>query len=391
MNKKEGSKVLLVTSYTLPYHSGGGLNAFNFGRYLVSKGIRAKILTFNRNLKLPFISIIESLKVVRIPYFNKGYLLKTLSLTIIIPWYIIEIVRNNIIIIYGGYIIGWELIPIIGRIAGKRVIFRSTMYNEDDIESLLSKHKVLTFIRKRSLKKITFYLALTPAFSFSYKKYFTSDNKIIETPQGVNTEIFYPVDSHQKNLLRRKLGIPIDVFIICTVGSLIIRKGYLKIYQELIKLNFPFLYIVLGDYDLSSENLPANIVEKAKIIKATGDNLLRDRIQFKGFVQNIDEYLKISDVYVTASNKEGLSNSLLESMSCGLPVILKELNGLQDYLIIHKKNGLFYNNENSLSDAINTVYNDRELRINMGYNAANTIRSAYSYQHVIEKLSIVQH
>ncbi len=44
-------KFLFITSYTIPETAGSGIHVFRFARYINHKGDRAKILTFNRNLR----------------------------------------------------------------------------------------------------------------------------------------------------------------------------------------------------------------------------------------------------------------------------------------------------------------------------------------------------
>ncbi len=48
-------------------------------------------------------------------------------------------------------------------------------------------------------------------------------------------------------------------------------------------------------------------------------------IRFLGNVRNIVEYLQISDCFISASLAEGLPNTVLEAMACGLPTILSNI------------------------------------------------------------------
>ena len=43
-------------------------------------------------------------------------------------------------------------------------------------------------------------------------------------------------------------------------------------------------------------------------------------------VDNVIDYLQISDVFVSAALSEGLPNTVLEAMACGLPTILSDIN-----------------------------------------------------------------
>jgi len=233
------------------------------------------------------------------------------------------------------------------------------------------------------------YFSITPSFTVSYRKYYPYDNKVIETTQGVDIDQFFPVTQSVKNELRRKLNIPEGSFLIISVGVLVIRKGYIKIFRELAKLNFPFIYIVLGDYDLSFENMPNKKRKRAKDIFAQGKQLLSEKIIFKGFVDNVNEYLQASDIFLTSSMREGLSNALLESMACGIPAVIKELDSLNGYILKTGENCLFFQLDEEMSSALQNLHNNLDLRKEIGVKASETIRKAYSFHHVFNRLNIV--
>ena len=50
-----------------------------------------------------------------------------------------------------------------------------------------------------------------------------------------------------------------------------------------------------------------------------------DRIMIPGFKSNVYDYLKASDYYISASDVEGLPNTLLEAMTVGLPCVLSNI------------------------------------------------------------------
>jgi glycosyltransferase involved in cell wall biosynthesis len=381
-----GKKILLLTSYTIPYTAGGGINAFNLGKYLLQKGTFCQVLTFSRNLRLPLKTSCDQLNIYRIPYFNKGIILKVFSLIFILPFYFYYIFKTNIVIIYGGNIIAWEFAILFGKLLSKKVVFRSTMFNEDDPVSL-TKNKIQRLFRKPLLKRIDLYFSLHPGFTKSYKSLFPNNNNILETVQGVNTNIFKPLKSESdKNALRDNLGLPADKYIIISVGLLVKRKGYQEIFNALLKLDIPFKYVILGEYLLEKTHHLYNKHKEITEIYEKGKEILKDKILFVGYQPNIIEYYQAADVFLMNSYQEGIPNSLLEAMATGLPVISNNLIGLENYLIYNNNNCLLFNEINEIPSLIKKLYSTHKLSEQLSKNASYIITHYFSFEKVYENL-----
>ncbi|MDT2757484.1 glycosyltransferase family 4 protein [Enterococcus asini] len=80
---------------------------------------------------------------------------------------------------------------------------------------------------------------------------------------------------------------------------------------------------------------------------------LSDNVIFTGYQTNIDAFLEITDVLVSASKQEGLPVNIIEAMSHGLPIVASEIRGHVD-LLEEYPNGELYElrDINMLSNAI---------------------------------------
>lgn len=107
--------------------------------------------------------------------------------------------------------------------------------------------------------------------------------------------------------------------------------------------------------------------EEDRIRRLTFEMGLQDRVIFTGFLENPARVYPALDLYVTASQKEGLPLSLVEAMCAGLAVVATDVPGHRD-VVIHGKTGLLVppNDSAALADAILSLISDPVRRRAMG-------------------------
>lgn len=130
---------------------------------------------------------------------------------------------------------------------------------------------------------------------------------------GVDVSRFSSVIQEEKYQLRGTLGLPADKKILVYAGQFIERKNQrflLKAFTE--DSRFDDVYLVL----LGDGNDYAELKDQYGSAK---------NVSLYGNVNNVQEYLQASDLYVSTSKSEGLPNSVLEAMAVGLPVLLSDI------------------------------------------------------------------
>jgi glycosyltransferase involved in cell wall biosynthesis len=137
-------------------------------------------------------------------------------------------------------------------------------------------------------------------------------------PNGVNVEKFTPVSDAQKKALRKKYGLQ-DKFTILHVGHLN-RSRDLDLFT---KLSTEHQIVVIASPYTEYQN----------------DKTISDRLRASGCIvvqesiQDIEEYYQLSDCYVfpaqTMAGSILCPLSILEAMSCNLPVITTDQNGIE--------------------------------------------------------------
>ena len=147
---------------------------------------------------------------------------------------------------------------------------------------------------------------------------------LIILPNPINTNIFRRID---KNLSRDIFGIPKDKKVILFGAMSPIsdtRKGFDEIFKaiNILKLK-DTIFVIAGS---SKPQDPLKLKHPVFFIPP-----LRDEVSLP-FIYNV------ADVMVVPSIQENLANSIVESLSCEVPVVAFDIGGNSD-MIAHKKNG----------------------------------------------------
>lgn len=195
---------------------------------------------------------------------------------------------------------------------------------------------------------------------------------------GVDTSR-YANATPDKEKICSELGISSSCFIVLTVGEFIKRKNYHTSISAFAKADIPdSVYLICGKGR-----------DEALIKQLCRDYGIENKVIFMGYCKNIEEIVKISDVFMLLSWQEGLPLAVLEAMSGGLPIIGSDIRGTNELVT---NNGFVYKPDDvdSFADAIKTLYNNNSLRIEMGrnsmaaaleydiHNSVNTMAEIYS-------------
>ncbi len=382
-------KILFLTSFSLPDTAGSGINAFRFARFINKRGDKATILTFNRNCKLQSKEVIENVPIYRIPYFNKGLIMKILSLPMVISYFFLFILKNEIIIIFGGKTFAYNIAIILALLFKKKVIFRSLLYGVDDYKTLAkSRVSLLGRLKRYLLNTPNIYYTINPFIAKSYSDTVPNKSKILPLPQGVDTERFYPLSDKEKKQLRKELKLN-EVNIIISIGFLINRKGYREIFDSLSSLNIPFFYIIIGEYNFAKPHFLSNHLDESNKIVQYGLTQLGERLILTGKRKNVHRYLQSADIFIHNAEYE-IPNVVYEAMACGLPVIARNMGTDNNFLLENKKNCLLTDEKYSISEAVIELVNNTDLRFSLGSSACKKIQQEagfeYVYSHLIKYL-----
>lgn len=201
--------------------------------------------------------------------------------------------------------------------------------------------------------------------------------KTIFLPSGVDIAKFSPVNAEARIALRKKYGIDEDKFIILHVGH--INKGRnLSILNKLQKLE-NVQVVVVGS--TNSFNFDSKVYNKL---------IENGCIVWRKYFDKLEEIYQLSDCYIFPTLNQNycieIPFSILEAMSCNLPVITTKFGALER--IFEGGNGLFF--VNSETKFINVLYDITNKGVNI-QTRNKVIKYGWSeISHSLEKIYFEQ-
>lgn len=140
-------------------------------------------------------------------------------------------------------------------------------------------------------------------------------------PNGVDAQYFMPATSRET--VRRKLGLPEEGLLLLTVGNLKPIKGHVDLLHALALL-------------MNSSSVTAAFVgqdhSNGRLATTASTLGVDSRCLFAGLQADVLPWYQAADAFVLPSQWEGMSNALLEAMSCGLPVLATAVGGNVDVI-----------------------------------------------------------
>lgn len=149
-----------------------------------------------------------------------------------------------------------------------------------------------------------------------------------------------------------------------------------------------FLALVLklkndGFKDISAAIVGTGTLE-SDLKRMADDFNIQDNVRFLGFRNDVGSLLRKSKIFILSSDREGMSQSMLQAMFCGLPVVVSDV-GAHSELVVSRKNGFLVSNldVNSFFKPVKTLLSDPEIFNRIGKAATSDVQD-----YAIENLSI---
>lgn len=193
---------------------------------------------------------------------------------------------------------------------------------------------------------------------------------ITQIYNGVDTDLYAPRAKEAQ--LKQELGVENNEIVVGTVGRLDPIKDQQTLvlaYREAKKADPRLRLIIVGDGP-----------ERSKLEDMAGDGVL-----CLGDRQDVPRLLNLFDVFALSSLNEGISNTVLEAMSSGLPVVATRVGGNPE-LVKHEATGLLIEPGvvEELAGAIHFYARHPEIREAHGKQARQTAVERFSVAKMVE-------
>jgi sugar transferase (PEP-CTERM/EpsH1 system associated) len=194
---------------------------------------------------------------------------------------------------------------------------------------------------------------------------------------GVDTERFHSQkESCSEN--RRRFGLPLTGLLVGVVARLEPVKNHLGILHALARLRrggAEAALVLAGDGPMRDQ-----------LQKAARDLEIQEHVYFLGNVVEVERLLGAIDVFVLNSQSEGMSNTILEAMASGVPVIATAV-GSNPALVADGETGYLVPADDPamLSRAMERLAGDQPLRREMGSRGRLRVERDFSIARMVDE------
>jgi glycosyltransferase involved in cell wall biosynthesis len=377
-------RVLMVISQFYPLVGGAEKQAKLLAEKLTKKGIDVTILTGWWSFGTPKKEIIDGIKVFRnfscwgifgikgIRTLGGLIYMFTLGLYLFIHRREFDIIHVHQVL-YPAFVsvfVGKQILR-------KPVLVKTASSGKTSDLRLLGEYPFGGLQSRYLLRKMDYLVAVSKMSGRDFIEYGYPESQIVFIPNGVEivSKEAAPSNVVPNIVTTTRFSKEKGVDILLKACNSILQKG------KKIKL------VVIGDGPLRSEIL--NMAQSLGI---------SEMVEFTGWIDNVETYLRQADLFVLPSRTEGMPNALLEAMSYGIPCIATKVGGnsellggenkeirTRDYAIA--RNGLLVNPDDveGLSEGILYLIQHREEREELGRRGRTFIKEHYSIDSITDR------
>lgn len=389
-------KICIFTETYYPVVGGGETQAQLLAEGLLKNGHSVIILTRRSDKSLKKFERIGAVPVYRLSPVGSGQIKKWGLIFSSLPMLLRLHKSYDLIYVSGFRIVGLTAV-LVSKLTHKKCVLKADSQGEmsgdffaDGLERLGISRTGLPFriflrLRNYILRKANAFSAISTDVAAELTSNGIPSENIHMIPNSVDTARFFPVGSEQKALLRKMLELPQSAPIVIYTGRLVSYKGLpllVKVWQKICvkHKDKDARLLLVGTGGLDIHNCEAELRTYVHL------NSLENRVHFTGSVQNVPEYLQASDIFAFPTENDAFPSSLIEAMTCALPVIATPVGAIKT-IVKDRQNGFVIQpgDFKQLYQALDTLFLDQDLAVRLGQAAWKTVQDHYSVEIVSKK------
>ncbi|SOD02454.1 Glycosyltransferase involved in cell wall bisynthesis [bacterium JGI 053] len=182
--------------------------------------------------------------------------------------------------------------------------------------------------------------------------------------------------------VRAQLGIAAEAPVVGAVARLAPQKRLDRLLRAVAALPAEVHCVVAGDG------------EERESLAALAEELgIAGRVRFLGHRDDTGDVLAALDVFVVSSDREGLSNAMLEALAAGVPIVSTAVSGADDALEPFADGSapgiVVGSSDDDLASALRRLLTDAELRARMGEAGRRRAAERFSFDAMLDRWEAV--
>ena len=369
-------RILMISPQFNPLTGGYERAAERLSRSLLAQGHHVEVVAERRDSAWPKREEIEGLSVTRIWCVNRRRLHVATALSSLLFFLFLNGRRFDVFHVHQ---MGWaaSVVVLCGWILSRPVALKLTSTEDLGINSLISDTLMARF-QCRLHRNIDLCLVTSDRAAREASRFGIPAENIKRIPNLLDTELFRPPDPESRVAVRRKLGVG-EEFLAIAVSRLDPVKNYemmIDAWERFALEKAQVKLVIVGDGPVESE-----LRERAAKSAACSS------ISFVGAVQDPAPWYQASDIFLLSSRLEGLSNSLMEALSSGLPIISTRISGSEDVIGETEAGALVEVGDSAaMAMELGRFHEDADLRLACASRARKYAKDHYSAPIVVEKI-----
>jgi glycosyltransferase involved in cell wall biosynthesis len=199
--------------------------------------------------------------------------------------------------------------------------------------------------------------------------------RVVSVPTGIDLGRFRPGDRMQA---RRELGLPVEAALVGIVATLRSWKGHRYLLDALASLDRPQAHLVIVGDGPQREALGAQVDQLG----------IGERVLFAGNRDDVAPWMRALDVFCLPSYaNEGVPQSLMQAMACGLPVITTAVGSITE-IVTDGINGVIVPAQDTpaLAGAVASLLDDPARRSTLGARAMADAHERFGDDRMVERM-----